>query len=266
LQHRLPHPWTHEQRICLHILWEDERSLPSDDRVNIFNEIFNNRFAVGGTGIPGRTSKALSVERSKRLHHGSCSWEAWHTVCGIADDGQEQRMVERMRRSVDGLLRADGEPVTPPRSTSSAYKTQPVTPPRSTSSNVPTQPTALLFDVGKFARFTESVATKRKIAALCTPPSTTDGEHAYSFEDTPRPKRSRHTPRDQSPAVIVPKASGIQTLHGIVHVEEPESSTTAKASIQRSKTTKYATATEPSQLCHSRNRIRSSSTMTNTHP
>ena len=153
-------------------------------------------------------------------------------------------MVDRMRRSVNGLLRANSEPVTPPRSASSDFEAQPITPPQSTSSNVPTQ-----FDVGKFAMVTRSVASKRKIAGLCTPPSTTDGEQVDSLEDPPRPKRSRPTPHNQSPTPIIPNAFDTETLHRAVHVEESQSSksskssTTANTSIQRSNTTRYATAT-----------------------
>jgi hypothetical protein len=201
------HAWTHEQRVCVHILWE-EHILSSDDRAKVFNEIFKDPFVIGKSDSPSRTAKFLSRERSKRHDHGSCPWKAWQAVSSIANDIQEQSMVDRMRRRVDSLLRSNSLPATPP---------------RSVSSNRSSHPTALLRDIEKFANFTKSVTRKRNIAALCTPPSTT-GEDAGGSEDAPRPKRSRHTARDKSPTVVIPKTPDTQTLQSFFYVKQPSDS------------------------------------------
>lgn len=219
------HAWTHEQRVCVHILSE-EHILSSDERAKIFNEIFKDPFGVGKSDLSSRTAKSLSRERSKRHHHGSGSWDAWQAVSSISNDIQEQSMVGRMRRRVDSLLRSSREPATPP---------------RSVASNRSSHPTALLCDIEKFANFTKSVTGKRKIAALCTPPSTTD-EHAGDSEEAPRPKRSRHASRDTSPTVVTPQTPDIQTLQGVVYVEEPL--TTGYASVKVSKAARRAAGME----------------------
>jgi hypothetical protein len=217
--------WTQEQRVCVHILWE-EHSLSTDDRASIFNKTFKDCFVVNGVNFPGSTSKALSVERSRRLHNGTYSRKAWQVVCGIVDDVQEEFMVDRLRRRVCSLLRVNNESLTPSRSTSS-------------DSNAET--TAILWDVEKFARFTESAPRKRNIAGLCTPPSTAD-ERADDFEETPRTKRSCRAPRAQSPTVMIPKACGIQTVHTVVEAEQ--SPTGASSSDRSSETTRHVAATE----------------------
>lgn len=137
-------------------------------------------------------------------------------------------MVDRMRGRVVNLLRASNESFTPPESTSS-------------DSNA--QIAAVLWNIEKFAKFTESAPRKRNIAALCTPPSTTD-ERVDEFEDTPRPRRPRHPPRAQSPVVLIPKACDTSTIRSVDEVEE--SSTSASASVKSSKTTRHVAATEQS--------------------
>jgi len=218
---RPAHAWTQEQRVCVQILCE-EHSLSKDDRTKIFNEIFKDCFAVGD----GRTWASLAAERYRRLRDGTCSRKAWQAVCGIVDDVQEHFMVDRIRRRVSSLLRADNEPLTPTRSTSSGSNAQ---------------TTAVLWDVEKFARFTESAPRKRNIAGLCTPPSTADGRPDDS-EETPRPKRSCRATRAQSPTVMIPKACDIQTVHTVVEAEE--SPTGASSSDRSSETTRHVAATE----------------------
>lgn len=222
-QHGHSRAWTHDKRVCLHILWE-EHSLSKDERARVFNGIFKDRFAVGQSDHDSRSTKALSVERAKRHRHGSHSWKAWQAVGNIADDAQELLMVDGMRRRVETFLRSSSNSVTSQRS-------------MSTSSFAPT--TALLCDVEKFAKFTQSVTRKRSFTALCTPPSTTD-ESPDSFEYTSEPKRSCRMVRDQSPTVMIPRASHTQNHHGVIYVEE--SSTTMDASTKNSKTDRHATA------------------------
>ena len=221
VQKRSAHAWTYEQRICVQILWE-EHSISNDDRAEIFNEIFKDCFVVGD----GRTWKSLTIERSRRLQHGTHSRKAWQAVCSIVDDVQEHLVVEHMRRRVATLLRANNESLTPS---------------RSPSSDSDAQTAAVLWNVEKFANFTESTPRKRNIAALCTPPSTTDGR-ADESEETPRDRRHRRPPRAQSPAVIVPKACKPQTLRSGGEVEEPSKS--ASASTSGSKTTRDVEAIE----------------------
>ena len=224
-QHGHSHAWTHDQRVCLHILWE-EHSLSKDERARVFNGISKDRFAVGDSDHYSRSTKALSVERAKRHRHGSHSWKAWQAVRNIADDAQELVMVDGMRRRVDSFLRSDSDSVTFQRSAS-------------TSSSA--QTTALLCDVERFAKFTESVTRKRNFAALCTPPSTTD-EGLDGSDNDPKSKRSCHTVREQSPTVFIPKASNTQDHHGVIYVEEPL--TTADTSIKGPKTAINGTAIE----------------------
>ena len=218
---RPAHAWTQEQRVCVQILWE-EHNLSKDDSTKLFNEIFKDCFVVGD----GRTWASLAAERYRRLQDGSRSRKAWQAACGIVDDVQEHFMVDRMRMRVNSLLRANNESLTPSRSTSS-------------DSNA--QTTAVLWDVEKFARFTESAPRKRNIAGLCTPPSTAD-ERADDFEETPRTKRSCRAPRAQSPTVMIPKACDIQTVHTVVEAEE--SPTGASSSDRSSETTRHVAATE----------------------
>lgn len=215
-QDRPTHAWTHDERLCVHILWE-EYTLSRDHRVIIFNKIFKDRFAVGKSDLP-RTLESLSKERSKRHHQGSCSWKAWQAVRNSADDVQEQFMVYRMRTRVSGSLRSNNEPATPP---------------QSKPSNHPARTTALLCDIAKFASFAESVTSKRNITALCTPPSTTN-EHVGGSEDDPRPKRFRHAPRDQSPTVVIPQALDVPTVQGVVYVERPPKTGHASAGTRKS--------------------------------
>ena len=144
------------------------------------------------------------------------------------DDIQDDSLVGHMHKRVDDVLRLNSKRAAPPRS-------------KPSGSNA--QTTALLCDVEKFAKFTELATRKRNIAALCTPPSTTDGQ-TDDFEDTARPKRPRHTPRDQSPTVTIPKTLDPQTFHGVIYVEE--SLTNKCASLKRLKTHKHATSIEQS--------------------
>lgn len=226
VQHRHSHAWTNEQRVCVHILWE-EHSLSRDDRARVFNDVFKNCFAVDESDFTSRTAKSLSVERAKRLRHGSCSWKAWQATRGVADDVQEQFMVDSIRRRVKGSLRPDSESITSP-------------PTMSTSSSV--QTTALLCDVEKFAKFAESVTRKRNIAALCTPPSTTD-EFTDNFEENSRSKRSRHTPRARSPTVVIPKASSTENPNEISYMVELS---TAGTYTNISKTARQSSAVQQS--------------------
>lgn len=217
---RPAHAWTQEQRVCVQILWE-EHSLSKDDRTKLFNEIFKDCFVVGD----GRTWASLAAERYRRLQDGTCSRKAWQAVCGIVDDVQEHFMVDRTRMRVNSLLRANNESLTPS---------------RSTSSDSIAQTTAVLWDVEKFARFTES-APRKNIGGLRTPPSTAD-EHADDFEETPRLRRSCRAPRAQSPTVMIPKACEIQTVRTVV--EAGESPTGARSFDRSSETTIHVAATE----------------------
>jgi len=110
-------------------------------------------------------------------------------------------VVDRVRSRVVDLVQSNNE-----LSTSS----------RSIPSNAPTTTTALICDVEQFAKFSASVTRKRR-TALCTPPSTTDGQ-SDSFEEISGSKRHCRPRRNQSPTVVIPRVSEIQALQDVVYV------------------------------------------------
>lgn len=212
MQHRNQLPWTYEQRVCLHILW-DEHIMSNDQRANVFNEIFKDKLAAGGTQSLGRTSSSMSMERFKRRNIGSPSQTAWRDVHDSPDRLQQHSAIDDMRNRIDSLLKSNSgdECVTP------------ATPPRFDLHDPTAQFNVFVCDVERFARFTGSLPVERSIAALCTPSPSIDG-HSDGSSNILVANRSCliSTPREnrRTAVVVIPKFSDSRALRDIDYVEE----------------------------------------------
>lgn len=131
-QTRHSNVWTHEQRVCVHILW-DEHSLSKEDRAKVFNNIFKVELANCGIHHPGLKPTSISIERSKRLVTGSSSWAAWQLTRNIPDDVGDRSALARMRRHIVSLVTSNGGveraiSTTPPRRSSDTVAAQAISP------------------------------------------------------------------------------------------------------------------------------------------
>lgn len=182
--------WTHEQRVCLHIL-SHEFHQTAVLRAKVFNKIFEAELAACGTPCPGLSPGSIYQEYWKSKTPGTSTRNPWKDVFFPPDTVNEHTMRGSIRARISlalsfyGMNGALNEPA------QTEYLDTLTL--RSTSSEQ------------NLTRYQVTGKRKRCAAILMTPPSTNDGEEdeldpRFSSRKARRQNYSRHG----SPVVLIP--------------------------------------------------------------
>lgn len=230
--------WTHEQRVCLDVLWNLPDSPSSKERAHVFNVIFKDHQMTCGVqdGLPCRT---LDSQYRERKHRHKTSWKTtWGRVC--ADPMLDTVLREELRGRINQIL-IDGNTAT---QASAGHATPPATPlGRSETTQSSSSANAGKRRANVPQRYREEQLTtpgsstgpstrKRPATSLPPPLVFDDNEEDETYE--PGPKRAK---RVHSPIVELP-ATPPQTIVTTPKTNLSKSGKTPK--------TKYRTGGRPS--------------------
>ena len=117
--------WTYEQRVCLDMLWTDERESSPSERTRAFNLIF--RHHLEACRVPGSslTANTLNCQYAERLQRHKNTWRAtWASVLQPPDTDEDRALRAKLTAQINGILRpgasveaivdVDNAPDTPP--------------------------------------------------------------------------------------------------------------------------------------------------------
>jgi hypothetical protein len=192
--------WTHEQRVCLDVLFNHPHIPSPGERARAFNVIFqDHQAACGVTG--GLAYRVLAVQYKGSDYRHKTTWaKTWGPVCAVPKQDTDLR--ERLRGIIDEILMT-GDTI----QVSTGPATPPATPPeRSETSHASSSVAA--------GKRRAAVPQRSREDQLATPgPSTrkrpaSTSEITLVFDDdeedddySPGPKRARNT---RSPVVQLP--------------------------------------------------------------
>jgi hypothetical protein len=110
--------WTHEQRVCLDILFHHPDSPSSNERARAFNAIFKDHQAACGV-IGGLAYKVLAIQYKESDYKHKSTWaKTWGPVRAVPRQDTDLR--ERLRDMIDQVLmsgdtiQVSAGPATPP--------------------------------------------------------------------------------------------------------------------------------------------------------
>jgi hypothetical protein len=219
--------WTHEQRVCLDVLWHLPNSPPPSERARTFNVAFKDHQVACGVQ-DGLSYRTLDSQYREREHHHKTSWKTtWERVCAVPK--QDTVLREELRGRIEQILIDGG---------ATQVSTGPATPPATPPERSDTIHCSSGGNTAKPQRYREhQLATpgpstrKRPATTSDIPPVLDENEEDEDYE--PEPKRAR---RIHSPTVVIPLPPQQRT------VTTPKTNVSKSA---KSPKTKYRTGGRP---------------------
>jgi hypothetical protein len=122
--------WTHEQRVCLHMLWNHEQKPSLSERTRTFNHIFKDHLEA--CYVPGSRLEpsTLNCQYAERTYRHKATWRAtWENVCFPPGTDEDRALRARLAAEIAKVLRR-GESVEAAIDVSNMPDTPPETPRR----------------------------------------------------------------------------------------------------------------------------------------
>jgi hypothetical protein len=186
--------WTHEQRVCVHLLWREFHHLNTTVRAKVFNKIFESKLAA--CRLPGLKPHTIYQAYRASKAPGMDVRQPWKDVYFPPDTVKEHTMRGSMRARISFILNGEST-----QAGSSDILSTRLTPSEQDSTGMQT---------------TEK--RKRPATVLMTPVSTAgeDDEDEVDLHFSPRKTNQRH----RSPVVMVPSLSEAPDLCDLVDPDD----------------------------------------------
>jgi hypothetical protein len=194
--------WTHEQRVCLDVLFNHPHMPSPGERACAFNAIFqDHQAACGVTG--GLAYKVLAVQYKESDYRHKTTWaKTWGDICAVPK--RDNVLREQLQRKIDDALK-DVDTI----QVSAGLATPPVTPPERTESTQSSSGAST--DAGKRRaakplRYRNGPPATPRPSTRKRPASTSEITLVFDDDEedddySPGPKRARNT---RSPVVQLP--------------------------------------------------------------
>jgi hypothetical protein len=187
--------WTHDQRVCLDVLWHLPNGPSPSERARAFNVIFRDHQLACGV-LNGLTYKTLLIQYYESTKRENSTWKkTWGPICAVPK--QDTVLREQLRRRVEQILLDDN---------TIQVSAGPTTPPATPPERSDTIHCSSGSNAAKPQRYREhqlatpGPSTRKRPATTSDNPLVFD-ENEEDEDYEPEPKRARRT---HSPTVVLP--------------------------------------------------------------